>query len=120
MLFTSLEFFAFLPLTLLLFSLLPVRHRWAWLLLASYFFYGVWQPFNLVYLGAVTLIVYGCGQGMARAAGRSGRIAFLTLGLVAGPGSMFAFKFYDFIAGEAAGMRLRARALLVPRLGVST
>ena len=50
---------------LLLFAVLPVRQRWAWLLLASYVFYGIWQPFNLVYLGAVTLVVYGCGWGIA-------------------------------------------------------
>lgn len=120
MLFTSLEFFAFLPLTLLLFALLPVRHRWAWLLLASYFFYGVWQPFNLVYLGAVTLVIYGCGQGMARAAGKRGRVVFLTLGLIAVLGSLFAFKFYDFIAGELERMSLMALGIALPRLGVTT
>src|ERR1700693_2959025 len=97
---TSLEILHLPPLTLLLCSLLPVRHRCAWLWLASYFFYGVWQPFNLVYLGAVTLVMYGCGQGMGRAAGKRGRVLFLTLGLVAVLGSLFAFKFYDFIAGE--------------------
>lgn len=35
MLFTSLEFFVFLPLALVLFALLPVGKRWIWLLLAS-------------------------------------------------------------------------------------
>ena len=61
MLFTSLEFFVFLPLVLLLFSAIPVTQRWAVLLLASYLFYGIWQPFNLVYLGGVTIALYGCG-----------------------------------------------------------
>jgi alginate O-acetyltransferase complex protein AlgI len=61
MLFTSLEFFVFLPLVLLLFAAMPLTQRWAVLLLASYLFYGIWQPFNLVYLGAVTLVIYGFG-----------------------------------------------------------
>ena len=54
MLFTSLEFFFFLPLVLAAFSIVPVAQRWAVLLFASYVFYGFWHPFNLVYLGAVT------------------------------------------------------------------
>jgi alginate O-acetyltransferase complex protein AlgI len=62
MLFTSLEFFVFLPLVLLVFAKLPIAQRWIWLLLASYIFYGIWQPFNLVYLGAVTLVVYAAGS----------------------------------------------------------
>src|SRR5690606_33584818 len=100
MLFTSLEFFVFLPLILLVFAKLPLAQRWIWLLLASYVFYGIWQPFNLVYLGAVTLVVYGCGLGMQGAPEGRRRTAFLTLGLIAVLGSLFAFKFYDFIAGE--------------------
>ena len=40
MLFTSLEFFLFLPLVLAAFAALPVRWRWAGLLLASWVFYG--------------------------------------------------------------------------------
>ena len=67
MLFTSLDFFLFLPLVLAVFALTPVAQRWACLLLASYVFYGFAQPFNLVYLGAVTLVVLGCGWGLARA-----------------------------------------------------
>jgi D-alanyl-lipoteichoic acid acyltransferase DltB (MBOAT superfamily) len=119
MLFNSLEFFAFLPLTLLLFSLLPVRHRWAWLLLASYFFYGVWQPSNLIYLGAVTLVVVACGRAMGRMADGRGRAVFFAAGLVAVLGSLFLFKFYDFIAGEL-GRILATGGFALPRLGVTT
>jgi D-alanyl-lipoteichoic acid acyltransferase DltB (MBOAT superfamily) len=98
MLFTSLEFFAFLPLALLVFWALPIRARWVWLLLASWLFYGLWQPANLIYLGAVTILVYACGQAM-QGEGR-GRAAYLTAGLVLVLGSLVALKFYDFAAGE--------------------
>ncbi len=75
MLFTSLDFFLFLPLVLAVFALTPVAQRWAVLLLASYVFYGFAQPFNLVYLGAVTLVVFACGWGIARARQQPLRVA---------------------------------------------
>jgi alginate O-acetyltransferase complex protein AlgI len=120
MLFTSLEFFAFLPLVLLVFSATPVAQRWAVMLLASYLFYGIWQPFNLVYLGAVTLVVYGCGWTVERASRPAARKTLLAAGLVALLGSLVAFKFYDFIAGEFERWFAATFALALPRLGVST
>jgi D-alanyl-lipoteichoic acid acyltransferase DltB (MBOAT superfamily) len=120
MLFTSLEFFAFLPLVLLLFSAMPVTQRWAVLLLASYLFYGIWQPFNLVYLGAVTSVVYGAGWALERAPRPAVRKALLALGLVVLLGSLVAFKFYDFIAGELERSFASAFPIVLPRLGVST
>ncbi len=116
MLFTSLEFFLFLPLTLAVFAALPPATRWLWLLLASYVFYGLWQPTNLIYLGAVTLVVFGCGRGVAGADRPSARTMILTVGLVAVLGSLFAFKFYDFIAGELE--RATGMGVGLPRIGV--
>lgn len=124
MLFTSLSFLIFLPLALLLYAVLPERQRWAWLLLASYIFYAAWEPFNLLHLGAVTLVVYGCGWGMARADRGPLRVTLLSVGLVIVLGLLITFKFYDFLAGELE--RLGAAALgaepaaLLPRLGVGT
>lgn len=124
MLFTSLEFFVFLPLVLLVFAKLPLAQRWIWLLLASYLFYGIWQPLNLVYLGAVTLLVYACGLGMQRTPEGRRRTVFFTLGLIAVLGSLFAFKFYDFIAGELEGLLpLRAGgepSFPLPRISMTT
>jgi alginate O-acetyltransferase complex protein AlgI len=123
MLFTSLEFFAFLPLVLLGFAVLPIQQRWIGLLLASYLFYGFAQPFNLSYLGAVTLIVYGCGRAIAAAERGPWRKALLSVGLIVILGSLFAFKFYDFIAGELsrfAGQVSGGRPVALPRIGVST
>jgi D-alanyl-lipoteichoic acid acyltransferase DltB (MBOAT superfamily) len=124
MLFTSLEFFAFLPLVLLVFAALPIRQRWMWLLLVSYVFYGVWQPFNLVYLGVVTLVIYACGGGMQNATARSWRVAFLAAGLVVVLGSLFAFKFYDFVASEIERLTAQVAGgepfLTLPRIGITT
>jgi D-alanyl-lipoteichoic acid acyltransferase DltB (MBOAT superfamily) len=124
MLFNSLGFFLFLPLCLALFSVLPAKQRWASMLLASYIFYASFDPFNLIYLGAVTLVVYGCGWGMARSRSVPVRRVFLTAGLVAVLGSLVAFKFYDFTAGEIErllGGLLGADAVIeLPRTGLTT
>ncbi len=124
MLFTSLEFFVFLPPALILFALLPAGRRWIWLLLASYAFYGAFRPFNLVYLGAVTLIIWGCGVALERTSRERSRRLLLVAGLVVVIGSLFAFKFYDFIAGELerlVGETFGSEyAIALPRLAVST
>jgi len=120
MLFTSLEFFAFLPLVLLLFSTMRVSQRWAVLLVGSYVFYGIWNPFNLVYLGAVTLVVHGCGWALERAKYVIIRKALLAAGLVTVLGSLVAFKFYDFAAGEFERLVAPTIAVQLPRLAVST
>lgn len=83
MLFTSLDFFIFLPLALLVFAIAPVAQRWAVLLLASYVFYGFAQPFNLIYLGAVTLVIFTCGWALDRARQRPLRVTIFVIGLVA-------------------------------------
>src|SRR5450759_5348040 len=118
MLFTSLDFFVCLPLVLAVFALTPVAQRWAVLLLASYVFYGYLHPFNLVYLGAVTLVIFGCGWGLDRATQKPMRVALLVLGLVPVLGSLTAFKFCDFIAGEIEHANLFAN-LKLPRLGIT-
>ncbi len=110
MLFTSLEFFLFLPLALAVFGALPASTRWAWLLVASCVFYGWQHPANLVFLAAVTMLVWGCGTLMRRAPTDVARRAWLAGGLVALIGALVAFKFYDFAAGEIERL-LRSGAL---------
>ncbi len=118
MLFTSLEFFIFLPLVLAAFSVVPVAQRWAVLLVASYIFYGFTHSSNLLYLGAVTLVIFVCGRALARAQQASLRAAVLAGGLLVVLGSLTAFKFYDFIAGQIESANLIPH-LGLPRLGVT-
>ncbi|HKJ00631.1 MAG TPA: MBOAT family O-acyltransferase [bacterium] len=122
MLFTSFSFLALLPLAVVLHALLPVRYRWAWLLLASYLFYAAWVPVNAVYLGAVTLLVFGCGWGMGLPDRPRLRRVLLVVGLVAVLGLLVTFKFYDFLAGELERFSVAALGLqpglTLPRLGL--
>jgi len=119
MLFTSLEFLLFLPLTLVLFAACPVRQRWAVLLLASYLFYGADHPLNLLYLGAVTLLVCGCAVMLDRASGSRARRAILVVGLVLVLGALAAFKFYDFLVAELERAWLAGAGWPLPRLGIA-
>jgi D-alanyl-lipoteichoic acid acyltransferase DltB (MBOAT superfamily) len=117
MLFTSLAFFVFLPVTLAVFAMLPAAARWSWLLLASLVFYGAAQPANLAFLAAVTLVVWGCGALLRRAQGQGARRTLLAGGLVAVIGSLAALKFYDFAAGELE--RAVGADGMLPRLGIT-
>jgi alginate O-acetyltransferase complex protein AlgI len=110
MLFTSLEFFAFLPLALLAFAALPAGKRWIWLLVTSWVFYGYARPAHLVYLGGLTAVVLACGWVLAQTTGEAARRAVLAAGLVAVLGSLVAFKYYDFVAAQ----------LGLPKLGLAT
>ncbi|MCF8152455.1 MAG: hypothetical protein K9J80_17140 [Sulfuritalea sp.] len=106
-----------------MFGVLPTGQRWLWLLVASYIFYGLWQPFNLVYLGAVTLLVVACGWGFKRVTTKRSRATLLAAGLTAVLGSLVAFKFYDFIAGEIEPLTARllgGAGIALPRLGITT
>ena len=119
MLFTSLGFFGFLPVALIVFALLPGKARWAWLLAASWFFYGATNPWHLIHLAAVTLVAWGCGAAMARAPNESARRALLAGGLAVVLGSLVAFKFYDFAAGEIERLTGAYAGIALPRLGVT-
>jgi alginate O-acetyltransferase complex protein AlgI len=119
-LFTSLDFFLFLPLALAVFGLLPAATRWAWLLVASCVFYGWQRPANLAFLGGVTVLVWGCGALMERSRTAPARRRWLAAGLVALIGSLAVFKFHDFAAGEIERtLAAQGVAMTVPRLGIA-
>ena len=117
MLFNSLTYLLFLPVTLAAFLLAPARWRWAVLLLASYGYYAALGSDALLYLGAVTLVVWLAAQGISRSSDPRIRASWLAAGLAVVLGALFAFKFYDFLAGEVE--RLAALSVpVLPRLGL--
>ena len=115
MLFNSLEFLIFLPVSLAVHAVLPKRFKWLWLLVASYGFYASFGMSNLIYLGAITGVVYLCGYGMTRADSPLVSKWVFVLGLVTVLGSLVGFKFYDFLAGELENIS----AIALPRLGIT-
>lgn len=118
MLFNSLGFLIFLPLALLWVGVSSPGMRWVGLLLASWIFYGFAHPANLVYLGVVTLAVLAGAELLRRLPDGPARRAVLAVGLAGVLGSLFAFKFHDFLAGEIERLLAPHLELALPRLGV--
>ena len=61
MLFNTVEFLLFFPITVFVFYLIPVRFRNFWLLVASYYFYMRWNPRHVLLLLGCTAITYAGG-----------------------------------------------------------
>jgi alginate O-acetyltransferase complex protein AlgI len=99
MLFNSLQYAIFLPVTWLLFRLTPARWRVELLLVASYVFYASWSPplATLMFILAVANYLFGL------AIGRATRHKRLVLwGCVAADlGVLGFFKYWNFLADNA-------------------
>jgi D-alanyl-lipoteichoic acid acyltransferase DltB (MBOAT superfamily) len=123
MLFNSLGFFLFLPVVLVIFWRLSEQWRWAWLLLASYGFYASFSPFNLLYLGPLTIVTLLLGQALSQDVSDRKRRFLLAAGIIATIGSLTVFKFYDFFAAEIERLMIAWRPstspIVLPRLGVT-
>jgi len=115
-LFNSYEFiFIFLPLTFLGFYLLgkftPHRIAMSWLVLASLFFYGWWNP---IYLGLIVgsiLFNYLVGLSIDGVGNSSVKKLLFVIGLVGNLGLLAYFKYANFFVSEVisvfdAGIRI--------------
>lgn len=98
MLFNSVDFLLFLPLVIILYYLIPGKHRWIMLLAASYFFYMSWKVEYVFLIIASTLIDYFAGIQMSRKDKKKQRLPYLILSLIANLGLLFTFKYFNFFA----------------------
>ncbi|HEY0663492.1 MAG TPA: MBOAT family protein, partial [Thiobacillaceae bacterium] len=124
MLFNSYAFlFLFLPVTLVVYFLIGRRGHEAaiaWLVLASLFFYGWWNPVYLFLLLASLAVNFVLGELLGRAAaaqrGSWGRL-WLALGVIANLGVLGYFKYAHFAVSslnEFAGTGLYVEAIVLP------
>lgn len=100
MLFNSLEFLFFLPLFFALWPLLRTRDatRWAYLTVASFFFYGWWDWRYLGLLAGTGLIDFLAALGMATWPRR--RKLLLVVSMTANISSLAFFKYLDFLVAN--------------------
>lgn len=96
--FNSINYIVFLPLVAVGYFALPLRWRWAWLLAASYYFYGCWNPAYLVLLLASTLVDFCVALALGRCTHPSLRPALLLVSLALNLGLLFTFKYFNFFA----------------------
>jgi len=101
MLFTSLEYYLFLPIVALVYFLTPRAYRWGWLLVASYFFYMYWNPYYIILIVGSTLIDYWAALKMEQYSTRRERKPFLWMSIIANLGLLFTFKYFNFFSGQA-------------------
>ena len=94
--FNSMAFLVFLPVVVSVYWLLPHQGRKYWLLAASYFFYGYWNPAFLLLLLFSTAVDYLCGMGMDRYRDNSRvRKMLLMTSIFMNLGLLFSFKYLD-------------------------
>jgi alginate O-acetyltransferase complex protein AlgI len=122
MLFNSADYALFLPLVLLVYVLLRrvgLRAQNAWLLVASYVFYGWWDWRFLGLLFGTTLNDYLVGIGLERTTQPSRRRALILLSIGVNLGVLGFFKYYNFFvtslldAFAGIGVQLQAPTLKV-------
>lgn len=115
MLFNSIEFIIFLPITFFLYWLLQRHLRWqnALVVAASYLFYGWWDWRFLLLIAFTTLCSFfsGLGIGRARNRGLDGRAKAVQWGnIILNLLILGLFKYYDFFAQSFADAFLGGRA----------
>ena len=102
MLFNTIQFFIFLAVVLALFYGSPKAVRKYILLVASYFFYGSWNPKFILLLLTLTVIDYTAGIWIERTPPGPHRKLLLICSLSANLGFLGIFKYYNFLASNVA------------------
>ncbi len=103
MLFNSLTFLVFFVVVVALYWALPHRVRWALLLVASYVFYGCWNPAYLVLLFGLTASTYFFSFLISSSKGMRRKL-MLVASILVSFGSLVYFKYLDLFGQSANGL----------------
>lgn len=98
MIFDSLTYVCFLPVTVLAQRLTPRRFRWMVLLAASYVFYACWNVSLTALIALVTLMSYGAGLLVEKIGSKAGKRWILLLSLGCLLGILGYFKYFNMLA----------------------
>ncbi len=96
MLFNSTQYAIFFPIVVAIYFAIPQRTRWAFLLVASYYFYMCWKPGYVALIAFSTLVDYVAGILMESAQSKRLKLRYLILSLCSNLGMLFFFKYYNF------------------------
>ena len=100
MIFHSFSYLLFFPIVFAVYYLLPKKARVIWLLAASYFFYGSADIRYVVLLLAITLLAYGSGLAIGRAASLQKTAlakGLLVITILGNLGILGYFKYVNFL-----------------------
>jgi alginate O-acetyltransferase complex protein AlgI len=96
MLFNSIHFAIFFIVVTTLYFLIPHKHRWLLLLLASCYFYMAFIPIYILILGFTIVIDYFAGIWLEKTEGKKKKY-FLIASLIANIGVLAVFKYFNFL-----------------------
>jgi len=98
LLFNSFEYvFLFLPITFILYFVIPTKFRWLLLLIASYFFYGIWRLEFLLLILISTTVDFFAAKKIEKQSEKKSRKRWLYLSLAVNIGLLLVFKYMIFI-----------------------
>ncbi|MBL0339795.1 MAG: MBOAT family protein [Bacteroidetes bacterium] len=100
MVFNSFHLLIFLPLVTILFYLLPSRFRWMLLLVASFYFYMVWEPIYILLIIFSILVDFYTGVKMGNLATKQERKPYMALSIICNLGNLTLFKYLDFFTSS--------------------
>lgn len=118
--FNSLAFLIYLPIVVGVYWLLPFKGRKYWLLAASYFFYGYWNPAFLILVLISTVVDYFCSLGIEGNRDKPLVMkALLLTSVIMNLALLFTFKYADFF-GETVNQlcALLSIPYRAPKLGL--
>lgn len=98
MIFNSLDFLIFFVIIIFLFFSLPHKYRKILLLIASYFFYGYWNPAYLILIFVSTAADFYVAKSIYNTKNLKKRKILLTISIVINIGILFTFKYLNFLA----------------------
>lgn len=98
MLFNSFDYLLFFPIILVIFHLMPKKHRWIMLLGASYYFYMSWKPFFAIFMLISTVVDYWSAIKMDSASSQKERRWYMAASLIVNLGMLGFFKYFNFFA----------------------
>ena len=118
-LFHSLDYLLFLPLTMAVFWGIPRRFRLGLLVAASFVFYASWRVAYLGLLVGIILLAWGLGQWMGRLADSgSPRRQAVKVAVIALLLPLLAFKYWNWLAGDLEWLLSTAGTVRsLPRVG---
>ena len=129
MLFNSLEFLVFLPICFVVYWFVlqkKLNLQNAFMLIASYFFYGWWDYRFLALIAFSTLVDYLLGYFLSKQEEPSRRKGLLAISLIVNLGLLGFFKYYNFFviswieAWDAIGVEMHASTLkIILPVGIS-
>lgn len=97
MAFNSLAFLIFLPLTIVLYFVVPHKFRWVVLLIASYYAYMSWNPWLIFLILATTVVSYLAGILMPKTNNPKIKKLLLIVTIVVCLGILIFFKYFNFL-----------------------